>query len=96
MSGKINAYQADITDITTEPEATIYIDPPYENTSGYDFNFDVYKQAKRLRQYGDVWVSEYKPLSTLSWLISDKPAKGNIAGGAAKRRFEWLSYFPKV
>lgn len=65
-----------------ESGSIVYIDPPYQNTAGYLYDFNIYKFVATLPAGCDVYVSEAKPMSTVSWFIA------NLSG-----RDEYLSYF---
>jgi hypothetical protein len=75
--------------------AVVYIDPPYNGTTGY--------AKPSLMSIRDIvsklncpcWVSESKPLSNKAWILSKGRSKGGMTGKRGKQsNEEWLSYFP--
>lgn len=72
-------------------EGVVYVDPPYSKTTKYGFDFDVVGFATR--QSLKIFVSEGKPLSERSYLISSGMKKGGISGERSKEHEEWLSEF---
>lgn len=79
----VNGHYTDIVDY--KPSGTVYIDPPYENTTFYGNNFKL--------NFTNCWVSEGRPLSNKSYLISMGRRKGGISGKRTiKPAEEWLSY----
>lgn len=83
----VHAYHCDIKEIS--PEGTIYVDPPYLNTTHYKDEFDVVDWACKLNKL--VYISEYKPLSKRAWQLTEKRAKGGISGNRTTFNEEWLS-----
>lgn len=71
----------------------MYIDPPYEGTTGYQFSIDV--SAFIAKQNCRVFVSEAKPLSENSILLTKGSAKGGMSGKRTKAHEEWLSIFDR-
>lgn len=73
-------------------EGIAYIDPPYQGTTFYGYDFDVVLYAKSLSI--PVYVSEGRPLSPVSHMISSGRNKGGISGERKKAaNQEWLSVF---
>lgn len=74
-------------------DAVVYVDPPYEGTTGYAYGFDVRGFATRFRQSNDVplYVSEGIPLAEDSVRLIFGGAKGGITGKRSGRHQEWLS-----
>lgn len=79
-----------------EPNSVVYMDPPYRNTTGYAFGFDVDAFIAKFKQRNPdipLFVSENIPLSTDSTLLHFGGAKGGISGNKTKKHQEWLSVF---
>lgn len=75
--------------------SVVYIDPPYEGTTGYAYHFDVASlvQALQLRGGVPIFVSEGTPLNKKAELLKVSGAKGGISGARKGRHEEWLSVF---
>lgn len=75
--------------------AVVYIDPPYQSTTGYAFEFDVASFIKRFREINQVplFVSEGIPLNDNAIPLNFGGAKGGISGIKKKKHQEWLSRF---
>lgn len=75
--------------------AVYYVDPPYENTTGYAFGFDIRTFITRFREeiQAPLFVSEGVPLNKKSLLLTYGGAKGGISGIRKKKHNEWLSRF---
>lgn len=110
LSGRITAYHMDVAlyppasspanssadQVGSVSGAIIYIDPPYENTTGYEHSFDVMTEARRLTDLGNVvWVSESKPLTSTAFQLVKRKGKGSLNGGSGDNTSvdEWLSLF---
>lgn len=86
-------------DIMTIPNArlprnaVVYVDPPYQNTTGYAFGFDVKSFVTRVRAGSQVplFISEGVPLSKNALMLTFGGAKGGISGVRQGRHQEWLS-----
>lgn len=90
----VRGIHGDIEEFFPNHDGTIYIDPPYSGTTMYGYNFDVVQYAKKLP--GRCFVSEGKPLSETSFLISTGRAKGGISGERKRTaNEEWLSLIEK-
>ena len=72
----------------------IYIDPPYMGTTKYGLDFDLTKFIDRAKNFGDVYVSEYRPLS-INHVILNKTNKGGISGNTNKKMVEYLNIIEK-
>lgn len=83
--------QADITNISPEENSIVYIDPPYDDTSGYSSKFDVSGYSRSLGSV--VYVSEGKPVSPVAICLSQGRSKGGISGTRKKANEEWISVF---
>lgn len=73
----------------------IYIDPPYQGTTGYGFSFDLTQLLSDLfdSTLSSIYVSEKKPLSDECWKLNFNGAKGGISGNKVGKNEEWLSVF---
>lgn len=73
----------------------IYIDPPYEDTTKYGFNFNLIDTLSELFNHtlSPIYVSEYKPLNDECIRLNFNGKKGGISGGKTKVNEEWLSVF---
>jgi hypothetical protein len=71
--------------------ALVYIDPPYEGTTGYGDTIDIPAYIGRLR--ARCYVSEGRALSPNAVCISTGRCKGGISGERKKANEEWLSPF---
>lgn len=79
------------TNIRTKEKVVVFIDPPYENTTGYGFTLD-YKSwlsEINLPENYSVWITDYQPHSDKFYSLN-KTSKGGISGGS-KTREEILS-----
>ncbi len=72
-------------------DALVYIDPPYEGTTGYGDGLNVTEYVSR--QKARCYVSEGKALSQDAVCISTGRTKGGISGKRTKANEEWLSCF---
>lgn len=93
LSNKIQARCQDVRRITPPLDGTVYIDPPYQGTTGYGHSLDVVQYAAALPQ--GCHVSEGRPLSPVAHLISKGRAKGGISAARDRANEEWLSVFVK-
>lgn len=98
----VNGVEGDINDIISfENNSVIYIDPPYQDTSGYgDNNVDIYSYLSQIRstcklqrKKVKIFVSEGFPLDGANkiWQLSGKRDKGGINGNRKTTNEEWLS-----
>lgn len=86
----ITCFWKDVRLIHPEPNTTVYLDPPYQDTGRYGTEFDVRSYAKTIN-HTECWISECKSLSKNSVLISGGRSKGGILGKRKKLTEEWLS-----
>lgn len=95
----VNCLNVDIMKLLSEhlPEnAVVYVDPPYQSTTGYGFNFDIesfIKQFLKKNQQIPLFISEGVPLNDNAFMLNFKGAKGGISGVKKGRHQEWLSRF---
>ena len=100
ISGDIKAIHSKIENIDWcfDNNSIVYIDPPYKNTSGYNYKFD-YEDFITNNKYVTIYVSEgYKMSSTDdSILLSKGRSKGNVRGNVKKKPVEeWLNVFKNL
>ena len=76
-------------------DAVVYVDPPYQGTTGYAFGFDVTAFAARFREVNraPLFVSEGVPLTNDALMLTFGGAKGGISGMRKGKHQEWLSRF---
>lgn len=76
-------------------DAVVYIDPPYQSTTGYAYSFDVVSFINRYREVNQapLFVSEGKPLSENALMLIFGGANGGISGIRKEKHQEWLSRF---
>jgi site-specific DNA-adenine methylase len=94
----LKCLRADVFDVLSSPipdDAIVYIDPPYQNTTGYGFSLDLSKFVAEFLSVSraTLFVSEGVPLADDAVQISFGGAKGGISGNRAKKHEEWLSRF---
>lgn len=95
----VNGYYGDIADlISVQDSSIVYIDPPYEGTTGYGHEFDIEAYVHGLtsnlklhNKQSAIYVSEAHELSNTSYLISKRRRKGGISGARRGFNEEWLS-----
>lgn len=97
ISGDIKAIHSKIENVDWcfDNNSIVYIDPPYKNTSGYNYDFD-YEDFIINNRCVDIYVSEgYKmSYSDDSILLSKGRTKGNINGDVKKKPVEeWLNIY---
>lgn len=95
MSG-ITAMHADITTIldgSVPRDAVFYVDPPYQGTTSYGFNFNVITFAETLRERtsAPIFVSEGRALSSGGVELKVRGANGGISGNRVTKHREWLT-----
>lgn len=89
-------HNADIMTILSDPlppNSVVYVDPPYKDTTGYGFGFDLISFRRRFHELNDVplFVSEGIPLNSNALKLSFGGAKGGISGVKKGKHQEWLS-----
>ena len=75
--------------------AVVYVDPPYQSTTGYAFNFDIASFIRRFRELNSapLFVSEGTPLNDDALMLKFGGAKGGISGMRKGKHQEWLNRF---
>ena len=76
-------------------DAVVYIDPPYQSTTGYAFGFDLTSFITRFRQVNQapLFISEGIQLNDNALMLTFGGAKGGISGNRKGKHQEWLSRF---
>ena len=97
ISGDIKAIHSKIENVDWcfDNNSIVYIDPPYKNTSGYNYDFD-YEDFIINNRGVNIYISEgYKmSCSDDSILLSKGRTKGNISGDVKKKPVEeWLNVY---
>lgn len=98
MLGNIKALHCKIEEIEWHFNKgdIVYIDPPYKNTSKYNFEFDYELFLIDNLSYTNIYISEgYKMNSTTNAILLSKGrTKGNINGNIKKKQVEeWLNIY---
>lgn len=94
----ITSLNMDIRTVLNAPlpaGAVVYMDPPYQSTTGYAFRFDVKSFINSFREINEVplFVSEGIALNEDAVMLTFGGAKGGISGVRKGRHQEWLSRF---
>ena len=81
--------------ISQNKNGVVYIDPPYRNTTSYNFDFDFEQFMRTLSSIVPypVYVSEKEPLSAECIKLNYNGEKGGICGYKKNNHQEWLSVF---
>ncbi len=76
-------------------DSVVYIDPPYNNTTGYAFEFDIDNFIERFTNIHKtkLFVSEGKQLSENATRLVFGGAKGGINGSRIGKHQEWINRF---
>lgn len=74
-------------------DAVVYVDPPYQNTTGYGFNMDIASFAATFREvsHAPLFVSEGVALSDDALPLHFGGANGGVSGARKQKHQEWLS-----
>ncbi|MGK9450317.1 DNA adenine methylase [Acidithiobacillus caldus] len=88
----------DIMEILKAPlpdNAVVYVDPPYQHTTGYAYDFDIFSFIKLFldRNKNPLFISERKPLNENAIMLTFGGANGGISGSRKEKHKEWLSRF---
>lgn len=94
----VTCLKTDIMTAISDPfpsDAVVYVDPPYQSTTGYAFGFDVTSFINRFRQLNQapLFISEGIKLSDNALMLTFGGAKGGISGNKKGKHQEWLSRF---
>lgn len=85
----VRGYCTDAYKVALTCDTVVYVDPPYKGTTQYGHDFDLEDYIDIIPC--DVYCSEGKPVSSISWLISEGRKKGGISGNRSEANQEWLS-----
>jgi site-specific DNA-adenine methylase len=81
-------FYCDATDVTIPVDATVYVDPPYDNTTGYGHRLNL----KALMARHPCYVSEGRSVGERSVCLSAGRSKGGITGTReVAANAEWLT-----
>src|SRR3546814_16210724 len=91
----------DIMAILNHPipnDSVVYVDPPYQDTTGYAFGFDVTAFIRKFREVSEapLFVSEGAPLNSDAILLDFGGAKGGISGVRKGKHQEWINRFSMI
>jgi hypothetical protein len=94
----VTCRKMDIMNMFSDPlpsNVVVYVDPPYQNTTGYAFDFDIKSFIKRYKKKNKapLFVSERIPLSDNALMLNFGGANGGISGIRKEKHQEWLSRF---
>ncbi|MGF1871977.1 hypothetical protein [Photobacterium indicum] len=94
----VTSLNVDIMTVLNHPlpsNAIVYVDPPYQSTTGYAFDFDVISFINSFREVNQIplFVSEGIPLNDDALMLTFGGAKGGISGARKGKHQEWLSRF---
>jgi len=90
----VKGYWEDCNDIYIETDSIIYIDPPYNKTTRYGFEFDYMNFIEKHKNTNIILLSEGKQISDNAILLSKGRSKGGISGEKKKEHNEeWLNIF---
>lgn len=94
----VTCLNIDIMEILSKPlpcDSVVYVDPPYQSTTGYAYSFDVRTFINRFRKINQVplFISEGTSLSDDATLLIFGGAKGGISGIRKAKHQEWLNRF---
>lgn len=77
-------------------QSVVYVDPPYQGTTSYGFDFDLEKFIKKFKEANNntpLFISEGVPLNDYSKELIFGGAKGGINGNKPKKHREWITRF---
>nr|WP_228285318.1 DNA adenine methylase [Aliarcobacter lanthieri] len=94
----VTCLNMDITTILDTPlpsDSVVYIDPPYQSTTGYAFGFNVESFIKNFLEVNQIplFISEGIPLNDSAQMLIFGGANGGISGTRKRKHEEWLSRF---
>lgn len=94
----VTCLKTDIMTLVESPlpsDAVVYVDPPYNSTTGYGFGLDITSFISRFREVNQVplFISEGVPLNDDALMLTFGGAKGGISGNKRGKHQEWLSRF---
>lgn len=91
---EIKGYYEDINNITIKEGSIIYIDPPYDKTCKYGYDFDYIEYINKKINNNKIYLSEGKQITDNAICLSKGRDKGGINGSKNKKaNEEWLNIF---
>lgn len=89
----IKGYYNNVNDVKIEKNAILYIDPPYNKTCKYGYDFDYMKFISNYKN-NKIYLSEGRQLLDNAICLSKGRTKGGINGNKNKKsNEEWLNIF---
>jgi site-specific DNA-adenine methylase len=88
----VNGINDDLQNVIIRENAIVYIDPPYSNTTGYGFNFDVMSYIQSIPN-NKVFVSEGYKMTDNAIQVTKDRKKGGISGERKSKNEEWVNIF---
>lgn len=86
----INGIYGDIREFNSFVDnSIIYIDPPYKNSHGYGYEFDINEYINKLNK--KVYISEGYKMNENAIQITGTRKKGGISGNRKSTNEEWLN-----
>lgn len=84
-----------ILDASIPNDAVVYVDPPYQGTTGYAFDFDLASFVSAFREQfaAGLFVSEGVALTPDAKMLNFGGANGGISGNRVSKHQEWLSRY---
>lgn len=84
-----------VSEMMIPEDAIVYVDPPYQATTGYAFNFEIDKFVTSFKEKrsNTLFVSEGAPLNSASIQLQVGGPNGGISGRRALKHQEWISRF---
>ncbi len=94
----VTCLKTDIMTTLNDPfprDAVVYVDPPYQGTTGYAFGFEITSFINRFREENQapLFVSEGTQLGDNALMLTFGGANGGISGARKVKHQEWLSRF---
>ncbi|TVO37363.1 hypothetical protein [Vibrio algivorus] len=95
----VTGLNIDIMELLNSPlpnDSIVYIDPPYQSTTKYAFNFDLPSFINRFNEINHqvpLFISEGTPLNSDALMLNFGGANGGISGARKVKHQEWLSRF---
>ena len=85
----------DFADRKISGQSVVYVDPPYQGTTSYGFDFDLKEFIASFKEANDapLFVSEGIPLADNSEELIFGGAKGGISGNKVRKHREWITQF---
>lgn len=91
----INKDVESVFDLPINQNSVVYVDPPYRNTTGYSYCFDINHFIQRYLENFEapLYVSEGVPMGPNPTKLYLHGANGGITGARKNKHEEWLSRF---